>query len=537
MGETNVRDRPSALPSRLATRTAISASFSSPKGRESPLPSQLTRSELAGSPRAPAGRKPTKEEQVALKEMAAKVPLLRGLSSTERSILVARFVRHQFKAGDMIVCEGERGDHFYLIFEGKVRVDTAGKMRAGAADGKSSGLGDGGSEKTEGKILDAGETFGEIALLHSDVRSATVTASTDCVCFAIARQSFRAIVQTNAMERRRVNMQLLDGCRLLVALKHYERAKLCDAMHIISYALGETVIKQGDASSAAFHILVSGEVGVYLADKPDECVRTIAPGDYFGEVALLSDGAPTATVRCATAVKCLTIDSETFLRLVGSAERLLEARTDRYAYDGSNSPLVRSGSMSRADSWGNLSGGAAAAPTWLRINPARTPVLSELGSGCTACVYMTHLTDAGGQHSVAMKAVTKQAISTDPKKFKQVVRETEALCKIRSPFVVHLEGKGQDEGCLYLAIELAEGGTVFEMLSSLWQAGRVLSLDAARFYCAEMVKAVQDVHRAGFIHRCGARRRARAPGKRTRPRGCASPHLCVLFPKMLGTFR
>ena len=138
---------------------------------------------------------------------------------------------------------------------------------------------------------------------------------------------------------------------------------------------------------------------------------------------------------------------------------------------------------------------------------------------------------------MAMKAVTKQAISTDPKKFKQVVRETEALCKIRSPFVVHLEGKGQDEGCLYLAIELAEGGTVFEMLSSLWQAGRVLSLDAARFYCAEMVKAVQDVHRAGFIHRCGARRRARAPGKRTRPRGCASPHLCVLFPKMLGTFR
>ena len=128
-----------------------------------------------------------------------------------------------------------------------------------------------------------------------------------------------------------------------------------------------------------------------------------------------------------------------------------------------------------------------------------------------------------------MKAVTKQAISTDPKKFKQVVRETEALCKIRSPFVVHLEGKGQDEGCLYLAIELAEGGTEAAGPSA---AGMHVRLDAAAAARIELQALLQELvrlvlarmgeqlpldkvlaHRVAASSACAAAR----PSKRLRP--------------------
>lgn len=458
-----------------------------------------------------------------LREMVTKAPLLSCLNATERSIVVARLVRHEYTDGDIIVAQGERGDHFYLLTEGDVEVTSSGEASAGAGVGRN-GRGDlararmesmGGSADEKGeevhRMLVPGDTFGELALLYSGVRTATCTARGGrVVCFALARQTFRAVVQKTAMERRRTNLRIINGCRLLMALKHYERTKLCDAMHPVDYAAGTHIIKQGDAASAAFHIIVKGEAAVVLADSPDEVLKTMEAGAYFGEVSLLADTPPTATVIAATDLRCLTIESSTFLRLVSSAERLFESKMDRYAFDASSPARrlsSRSKSMTSMMTSMSLNGGSPARadserPVWPRVDPKTTPVLSELGSGCTACVYMCHLDrDGMGSHGVAMKAVTKKAIANHPKKFKQVVRETHALSVVRSPFVVHLEGKGQDDACLYLAIELADGGTVFEMLSSLWQAGRVLSIDAAKFYMAETVAAIEHVHRAGYVHR------------------------------------
>ncbi|MFN8449512.1 MAG: cyclic nucleotide-binding domain-containing protein [Anaerolineae bacterium] len=87
--------------------------------------------------------------------------------------------RHQsnnisFHAGDVIFSEGQPADYMYVILEGSVDVSTRGKHIDTA---------------------EAGSIVGEMALIDHDVRSATVTAKTDCVVVPVDRSEFLFMVQ------------------------------------------------------------------------------------------------------------------------------------------------------------------------------------------------------------------------------------------------------------------------------------------------------------------------------------------------------
>jgi pyruvate,water dikinase len=66
------------------------------------------------------------------------------------------------------------------------------------------------------------------------------------------------------------------------------------------FEAGETVTKEG-AGGAAFFVVESGEAVVTLGERE---IGRLGPGDYFGEVALIDDGARTATVTATTDLVC-----------------------------------------------------------------------------------------------------------------------------------------------------------------------------------------------------------------------------------------
>jgi pyruvate,water dikinase len=66
------------------------------------------------------------------------------------------------------------------------------------------------------------------------------------------------------------------------------------------FAAGETVTKEG-AGGAAFFVVESGEATVTLGGRE---IGHLAAGDYFGEVALIDDGARTATITATTDLVC-----------------------------------------------------------------------------------------------------------------------------------------------------------------------------------------------------------------------------------------
>jgi hypothetical protein len=100
---------------------------------------------------------------------ALPVPALEGLARSLEPVGLA--------AGDVLIREGEQGDRFYAIADGRLDVTIGGAPVATKV---------------------RGDGIGEIALLYSVPRTATVTAASPATVFALAREPFLATVAGHA---------------------------------------------------------------------------------------------------------------------------------------------------------------------------------------------------------------------------------------------------------------------------------------------------------------------------------------------------
>ncbi len=95
---------------------------------------------------------------------------------------VARQVRWlTFEAGEVIISEGDRGDRYYVLASGAVRITQA--------------------ERFLRDLAAAGDGFGEIALLRDIPRTATATASEPVVVIALERADFLQAVTGHEQAR------------------------------------------------------------------------------------------------------------------------------------------------------------------------------------------------------------------------------------------------------------------------------------------------------------------------------------------------
>ena len=76
----------------------------------------------------------------------------------------------------------------------------------------------------------------------------------------------------------------------------------------------EVVIAEG-AAGERFYVIESGKVRVN-SEASDEPMAALGPGDYFGEIALLSDEPRTATVTAVAPSVLLALDREGFREIM-----------------------------------------------------------------------------------------------------------------------------------------------------------------------------------------------------------------------------
>jgi putative ABC transport system ATP-binding protein len=112
-------------------------------------------------------------EQVIICEMLSKINFFASLKTAELSQVAERMAPRRFKAGDVLIRQGDIGDQFFLLREGEVDVLIR----------------DGGSEKAVA-ILGAGKYFGERALITGEVRNATVIGKGDGKAYALDKANF-----------------------------------------------------------------------------------------------------------------------------------------------------------------------------------------------------------------------------------------------------------------------------------------------------------------------------------------------------------
>ncbi|EGG24224.1 protein kinase A regulatory subunit [Cavenderia fasciculata] len=117
------------------------------------------------------------------KKFLKKVYILKDLEKYERNSLADALEPVSFKDGEVIVRQGEKGDKFYIIVDGEVRVT----QREG---GPTSTTG----PENEVARLHPSEYFGEIALLTDRPRAATVTSVGTTKCVEMDRQRFTRLL-------------------------------------------------------------------------------------------------------------------------------------------------------------------------------------------------------------------------------------------------------------------------------------------------------------------------------------------------------
>jgi len=84
------------------------------------------------------------------------------------------------------------------------------------------------------------------------------------------------------------------------------------------------IVQQGDKGDR-FYILARGAVDVSrIEDGRAVSLAKLTDGDYFGEMALLSDQPRNATVRTLTPCVCLSLPRDLFDRLLAREPELLQ---------------------------------------------------------------------------------------------------------------------------------------------------------------------------------------------------------------------
>jgi CRP-like cAMP-binding protein len=78
-------------------------------------------------------------------------------------------------------------------------------------------------------------------------------------------------------------------------------AKLCREH---TYQVGRPIVKQGQMSGVGFFVVTEGTAAIAVDER---VVAHVGPGDYFGELALISREVRTATVTAETPLRCLAL--------------------------------------------------------------------------------------------------------------------------------------------------------------------------------------------------------------------------------------
>lgn len=99
---------------------------------------------------------------------------------------------------------------------------------------------------------------------------------------------------------------------LLVTVTGFLRRR---GVSMMRFPAGEIIFRQGDPGDFVYTI-ISGDVEVVRNEPDGESVLArLAPGQYFGEMALLSDAPRTASVRAVTDVEVVTLSRADFSTL------------------------------------------------------------------------------------------------------------------------------------------------------------------------------------------------------------------------------
>ncbi|EFO79578.1 cyclic nucleotide-binding protein [Oscillochloris trichoides DG-6] len=169
-------------------------------------------------------------------------------------------------------------------------------------------------------LLGPGDCCGEGPLFGDLFRRMSATAVTGCYLFQVPLADLQEqlpdlpelYVALNRIHQRRMLESTLTRIPLLSSLVPVERFALANILRHSSFSRGSLIIRQGDHANSLY-LIERGQVSI---EQDGRTLATLADGDFFGEIALLSGHPHRATVRAITPTDLLALPAADFHALL-----------------------------------------------------------------------------------------------------------------------------------------------------------------------------------------------------------------------------
>uniref|UniRef100_A0A7M4FHU8 cAMP-dependent protein kinase type II-alpha regulatory subunit n=1 Tax=Crocodylus porosus TaxID=8502 RepID=A0A7M4FHU8_CROPO len=237
----------------------------------------------------------TDEQRCRLQEACKDILLFKNLDQEQLSQVLDAMFERKVKPQEHVIDQGDDGDNFYVIERGLYDIFVT-------RDNQSRCVG----------RYDNHGSFGELALMYNTPRAATIVATTEGSLWGLDRVTFRRIILKNNAKKRKTYELFIESVPLLKSLEVSERMKIADVIGEKIYQDGERIISQGDKADS-FYIVESGEVKILIKSKTmtskeanqEVEIARCHKGQYFGELALVTNKPRAASAYAVGEVKCL----------------------------------------------------------------------------------------------------------------------------------------------------------------------------------------------------------------------------------------
>ena len=252
--------------------------------------------------------------------------MMQSMSPEQLDKVISAMQPTAVKKGEWIIHQGEEGDRFYIIEDGEFEVRV---ISEGSPGNVATGGGSVVHTYKASKDKHIHPSFGELALLYSAPRAASIIALRDGKLWALDRSALKAIMLDGAGRN-----ELVDVLRSIPELESFkieEIEEFASEMEEVSFKKNEKVITW-ETSGTALYVISEGvaEISLQPSTKDGEGLSSALERlDFFGQEVMSSKNIARylSTVEALSDVVCWKLDKGKIEYIMKKMQAVREGRS------------------------------------------------------------------------------------------------------------------------------------------------------------------------------------------------------------------
>jgi CRP-like cAMP-binding protein len=396
----------------------------------------------------------------------------------------------EFKKGETIVVEADYGINFYIITDGKVQRGN--------------------------RVLEKGGHFGESALVKSESRPCDVLALSDGSMYAIDQKTFeRVLGPTNELIVSPIDLGIIAAIESLQfeegrTLTIDQCQALISKMTDQKYKKGETVLNVGAEVLGALYFVRKGRVN----QVKGRVGSMIGEGSVFGHDLFFSAKLSNSTFGSVDTPVVADTDctvSQLKIQDYYAIKKSFSPKEIKKAQLKAKKAKMESITKVRVKMSQHIHGDEASLDSEDSEDENRKhrhiPFHNLdkkvcLGEGMFGQVWMVYDRTEKNPVPYALKIQSKYQL-VEEEQAEAVIREKEAMARLKHPFIIRLMASYQDEHFVYMLLTMVQGGELFNLIHPIDEdiSRNGLPLAQAKFYAFTIADAIAYLHGKRYVYR------------------------------------